>query len=77
MQATINKLTLDKKIIQDLVIDRENELKMLNDPRHLKDLKSMMNDMEANLQIIGKEKEIQYTEMQYLMGVLGSFKPNI
>lgn len=38
-------------------MDRENELRIIQDPRHMRELKSLINELDFSLNIVEKEKE--------------------
>ena len=57
---------MDKQKIQDLLIDREEDMKRLTDPREFNHLKHMMKEMDESILSIDKEKKTQYDEMRKL-----------
>lgn len=63
MQSTIDKLISDKKQLSEMLKDRENEINKFNDPRNLRELKSLLNDFEVNIDAMEDEKGRQYTEI--------------
>eukprot|EP00347_Sterkiella_histriomuscorum_P001583 403371470 len=71
---TFEKLTMDKKQLQDIVQDRENELRMFQDPKQMRELKTLLNDLEYNMNIVEKEKESQYSEMKDLMTIMDNYQ---
>ena len=74
MQATIDKLTTDKKHLSEVLTDREQELRRLNDPRNLKELKQLLNELDDNIAHVDNEKNKQYQEMQTLLGIMGVYQ---
>ena len=49
MGNTIEKLIMDKKQMGEMLDDRESELRKLNDPRNLKELKGILYELDQNL----------------------------
>ncbi|CDW83979.1 UNKNOWN [Stylonychia lemnae] len=74
MTDTIDKLNSDKKQLQEILQDRENELKLIQDPRQMRELKNLLNELDQNMQVVDKEKQIQYNEMQACVGIIHQYK---
>lgn len=43
-----------------MIRDKENDLQKLNDPKHLQELKSFLNELEGNITELDEEKNVQY-----------------
>jgi hypothetical protein len=75
MKSTIDKLIKDKKELAEMVKERENDISKFNDPKNLKELKSLLTDLDSSITSMEVVKSQQYDEMKLLLDIM-NYKPS-
>ena len=61
--GSLERLRNDNRLLNEVLHDREAQLRVLTDPGQLKDLKGIVNSFESYLQDVEKAKEKQLKDM--------------
>eukprot|EP00347_Sterkiella_histriomuscorum_P023774 403333433 len=73
LEIQVDKGRIEIERLKELLRDREYELKKLQDPYSLMELKSLMNDLESNIECVQIVKNQQYSEMNQIVHILDSY----